>query len=606
MATYRGNSDRDIFLVKLDGFRAGTWNVHFYQFKGSVGDGSDWYKHERDGFLYGQDLGDQLRLYGEGGNDLIDIRTDESAFSGVFKPSGQKDYKGFLYGGSGHDEVHGGSRNDYIEGNSGHDELYGHRGADEIKGGTGNDDIYGGDGDDTLEGGDGNDYISGGKGEDEIDGGEGNDTIIDKGDDGKIYGRDGDDTIIIDGGIDVHAGNGDDIIFANLLADGTANLKGGNGSDMYILAQIDDVQEVAQRGVDWDFFTKTMATSSLDLIMSKGFDILFEAAENWSPVGSMIKSASTNLLGQFIDILRASNDGAVANDVKSLYTIQNFDPREDSLIFNFNKSDEVYLAEAVSQGNSVLWEMKDEGGELLARIKLKDSFLAEYDYEIEDIQTVLNNYLDSALVVKSDSIKSNGESLEGDLDDYGISLSDIGVKAQDKMWVIGSYAGQTFDGGENGSEFITGSDFSDVIMNVKFNPTEESVYDLRFGMQSILRGAGGDDLIFGAGANDKLYGGKGNDILMGGLGDDIYIGGDGDDTFHVGYGHDTIADYSFGDTIVIDDSGDFDDILNLVHAAVEKDGDVVIEFDSDNSLTLSDATLSDLQLAALNGDFIYA
>ncbi|GHB49956.1 hypothetical protein GCM10007094_43980 [Pseudovibrio japonicus] len=578
MATFNGNEDRDVFTMHLSHQGLGIMWSHL--------------THKRNGVKLNEwrdrpisdEIGDTVTIRGKGGDDYIDIRTDVSKFGNNLLVS-DKDHKGRLYGGTGQDEIHGGSRNDYIEGNGNADYLHGHRGNDEIYGGNGNDEIHGGDGEDYLDGGDGND------------------TIIDHGDEGQIYGRAGDDTIIIDGGIDVHAGDGDDVIFANLHADGNASLKGGHGSDLYILAQLENKSNLADQGIDWNAVAKGLLVSGGSTAVSAGLS----ATGGWGPLASLLSSGAGNLIGQFFDILTGANEGADVDRVSSVYTIENFDPREDTLIFNFEKNDGVYLSEAVSHGSNVVWEVKDETGELLARVDLKNSFLEEYHTEIDDIQTVLNNYLDSALVVTSNSIKSNGENLTGELADYGISLSDIGVDSQDEMWVIGSYAGQSFDGGLNGSEFITGSAFSDVIMNVNFEPSEKSVYDIVNGVDSILHGAGGDDVLFGAGRNDTLFGDHGDDSLIGGLGEDTYFGGEGDDTFHVGYGHDVIEDFTLHeDTLIFDYVGDFSNVHDIFAASTEIGDDVRIEIDDENSLLVRDATMDTIVNAILIHDLIIA
>jgi len=77
---------------------------------------------------------------------------------------------------------------------------------------------------------------------------------------------------------------------------------------------------------------------------------------------------------------------------------------------------------------------------------------------------------------------------------------------------------------------------------------------------TIVRGEGGDDLLFGQRGNDTLYGGEGNDRLYGGIGDDRLRGGPGDDLLSGGFGADTLDgedgdDYARGDA-TIDRIGD--------------------------------------------------
>ena len=73
-----------------------------------------------------------------------------------------------MWGGRGHDALHGddgddnlwgGSNDDTLQGGTGHDKLYGGSQNDELNGGTGNDTLDGGSGDDMLTGGAGADIF---------------------------------------------------------------------------------------------------------------------------------------------------------------------------------------------------------------------------------------------------------------------------------------------------------------------------------------------------------------------------------------------------------------------------------------------------------------
>lgn len=86
-------------------------------------------------------------LHGEGGDDII---------SGFENPAGTFDR---LCGGTGRDDIRGGSGTDRIFGEDGNDVLDGGLAADRIEGGNGNDSINGQAGGDTLLGGNDDDTI---------------------------------------------------------------------------------------------------------------------------------------------------------------------------------------------------------------------------------------------------------------------------------------------------------------------------------------------------------------------------------------------------------------------------------------------------------------
>jgi Ca2+-binding RTX toxin-like protein len=131
------------------------------------------------------------------------------------------------------------------------------------------------------------------------------------------------------------------------------------------------------------------------------------------------------------------------------------------------------------------------------------------------------------------------------------------------------------------------------------------------GLQSVsnmgvIDGLAGNDTITGTSEADTIRGGAGNDILTGGAGNDVLSGGDGKDkfVFTVGCGHDTITDFVAGPASVdvVQMKGLFANFSQVLAASQQVGSDVVITFNANDSLTLSNVTLASL---AAN-DFLYA
>lgn len=97
----------------------------------------------------------QIRIYGDGGADNIDVSPDISV-------------QVYAYGGEGGDVIAGGGGIDYLYGNGGEDFLYGRGGRDRLYGGTGNDYLFGGTGNDYLYGQLGSDRLYGMEGADRL------------------------------------------------------------------------------------------------------------------------------------------------------------------------------------------------------------------------------------------------------------------------------------------------------------------------------------------------------------------------------------------------------------------------------------------------------
>jgi Ca2+-binding RTX toxin-like protein len=147
------------------------------------------------------------RLFGLGGNDIIDGRAGDDV----------------IVGGQDHDNLRGGDGNDNISGDDGDDTIRGDNGNDVLGGGAGVDNISGDSGDDMLSGADDNDTLDGGVGKDILSGDSGNDTLTGGDDDDQIAGGDGDDLL--------YGGAGNDALVGGAGVDWLA---GEAGDDTYV------------------------------------------------------------------------------------------------------------------------------------------------------------------------------------------------------------------------------------------------------------------------------------------------------------------------------------------------------------------------------------
>ena len=129
-----------------------------------------------------------------------------------------------------------------IVGSAFDDELTGSNGPDRFDGGTGddliralggNDEIQPGRGNDVVRGGDGDDFImSPDKGRDRLYGDGGDDGVEARGPGSAIGGGAGDDFLYARDGADVHGGDGDDEIDADLVRGTRTEVDGGDGRDI--------------------------------------------------------------------------------------------------------------------------------------------------------------------------------------------------------------------------------------------------------------------------------------------------------------------------------------------------------------------------------------
>lgn len=153
----------------------------------------------------------------------------------------------------------------------------------------------------------------------------------------------------------------------------------------------------------------------------------------------------------------------------------------------------------------------------------------------------------------------------------------IGTAGDDKITATGEWAMVFADAG---NDEVMGSDGHDYLDGEAGN--------------DVVTGGTGDDMVFGGEGNDTLDGGEGMDFLIGDAGDDIMTGGSGMDFFDFTSGNDKVTDFTVGEDVLLLDAslsnnGSWAGDIFADNAKVV-DGNTVVDFGNDNSLTLVGVT----------------
>jgi Tol biopolymer transport system component len=100
--------------------------------------------------------------------------------------------------------------------------------------------------------------------------------------------------------------------------------------------------------------------------------------------------------------------------------------------------------------------------------------------------------------------------------------------------------------GERGADYLDGGDDSDTLFG---GLGDDTLRELRFGVNEHLYGGPGNDVVAGGRGGDNVFGGTGDDVLVGGSGSDRLYGGPGNDTLYGGPNRDSF-DCGAGDDTV--------------------------------------------------------
>jgi Ca2+-binding RTX toxin-like protein len=123
----------------------------------------------------------------------------------------------------------------------------------------------------------------------------------------------------------------------------------------------------------------------------------------------------------------------------------------------------------------------------------------------------------------------------------------------------------------------------------------------------LMHGANGKDLLIGGSGPDKMFGDNGSDTLVAGSGADTMTGGGSPDLFVFGYdAHDQkVTDFDPRSDQIEIHPGRVDNFADL-RALMHQDGkDVVIQFDSAHTITLTGVSLGSLHASQfIFGEFV--
>ncbi|HET6157895.1 MAG TPA: calcium-binding protein [Dongiaceae bacterium] len=468
-----------------------------------------------------------------------------------------------IYGNDSFNELSGRGGNDRLTGAGGNDVLVGGTGDDFLDGGDGNDRLYGENGNDTLDGGNGTDTMTGGSGNDLYVVNIGSDVAVEDADGGideirssvswflgavanvenltltgtgningygttvgnVITGNSGDNSLLGGDGNDVLSGGlGDDA-----LDGGTGNDKmvGGKGNDVYFIDSLKDVVvEKSKEGDDYVF-------STISYVLGNNLEHLtLTSAGDVNGIGNALGNVITGYIGKNKLDGKAGNDvltGDAGNDLllggtgdDILYGGADNDTLrggagQDEL--TGGAGDDLLLGETGSDlldGGTGNDDMRGGQGDDVYRVDSVDDKVTELKGQgIDRIDVGFTYDLATANGANVEKLFLDGS---GDIDGFGNGLNNVIL-------------------GNNGKNLLNGHGGDDTL--------------LAGSGEAILIGETGNDVLFASQKDDKLDGGDGNDVLQGNGGADTLIGGRGNDWY---------IEVDATDTLVEDVNGGIDKI----------------------------------------------
>ena len=411
--------------------------------------------------------------------------------------------KAVINGGDGKDSLFTSFEgNVIIKGGNGDDDLHSRGGNNVLDGGAGNDKLYAGSGNDILDGRAGDDVLYAGTGNGTFlwGKGSGNDII-----DVSTYGSGGQGKYTVQFGLGLTMDvvncliSGSNLVVQNKISGETLTIKGWfNGSANQVLNRVDSFQFD-----DGSSYTEEQISEMAVLPYTEGADVIY------------------GLSGRNNKIF-----GGGGND--KLYAREGNDTLDGGA-----GDDNLY---AGSGTTTFLWG-KDSGNDII------NAYNNGASRGADTIQLGAGITKDSLSYL----IDTNGNNLVLNNKDTGESLTITGW-FRDTAYQVDSF--QFADGSSYTKEQIS------EMAGYAYTDGYDYIYGLN-GRNNIIRGGGGDDVLYagngkdtltGGAGNDKLYSGSGIDILDGGVGNDILYAGNGNTTFwwENGSGNDVINAYNNG------------------------------------------------------------
>ena len=164
-------------------------------------------------------------------------------------------------------------------------------------------------------------------------------------------------------------------------------------------------------------------------------------------------------------------------------------------------------------------------------------------------------------------------------------VHDKGSIASDRIWAgagddfVQASQGDDIMGGGTGADTLNGGRGDDIIFGGRHDTgvndiiSGEEGHDLIYasGGHDNVRGGADNDTLFGGAGDDTVSGGGGHDEIYGGAGDDILTGGGGADQFFFAgnHGMDVITDFTVGrDSLILaNTTTSFTDAASVTHAS---------------------------------------
>jgi len=389
-----------------------------------------------------------------------------------------------------------------------------------------------------------------------------------------LFGDEGSDTL--------WGGPGNDQLDGGPRGDGwTDLLYGGPGADMFYLSYETASSSPETQQSWWASWGEQVAKGSAAAVTTKVIEGLAKsAAENFfktvvggSILGGVAGAAAETVKDLIGDLFKHSAPQAPPVTTEDVMVVADFDPREDVLFLPMEKNKTLtaqpaYFASAAvadKQGWGATFSTIDG---VYAEVFLDDDFLNEFGVSSgsQGVEPFIKNLFNTGLKVGDTSLASatggivNPDSVypfqdytasdytDGVIPEYANSTPlNLTAPSGSQSTMFGAFAPQVVYGPAIGSGLarVAGTNMADVL---SVNATGFAPWNyldpanLLYEDASLIKGFGGNDIIFGGAGQDALYGGDGDDRLYsfstglttsGPLRESLY-GEDGDDILYTG------------------------------------------------------------------------